>query len=63
LRQTARLKPDVVLLEPNTPDCDGLELIKALRTRLPSSLLVVFSAKADPFTSRTLSEREPTATS
>lgn len=49
LRETAQLKPDVVLVDLNIPDRDGIELIGALRAQLPNAKLLVLSCYDDEF--------------
>jgi DNA-binding NarL/FixJ family response regulator len=49
LRETVTLKPDVVLVDLNIPDRDGIELLGALRAQLPTSKLLVLSGYDDEF--------------
>lgn len=42
-------KPDLMLVDLNIPDQDGIELLVALRTRLPRTKLVVLSGYDDEF--------------
>jgi DNA-binding NarL/FixJ family response regulator len=49
LRETVALKPDVVLVDLNIPDRDGIELLGALRAQLPTSKLLVLSGYDDEF--------------
>src|SRR4030095_5008711 len=49
LRETATLKPDVVLVDLQSPDRDGIELIGALRAQLPTAKLLVLSCYDDEF--------------
>ncbi len=49
LRETSSLKPDVVLVDLNIPDRDGIELIGALRAQLPNAKLLVLSCYDDEF--------------
>src|SRR5499426_789415 len=49
LKETSTLKPDVVLVDLNIPDRDGIELIGALRAQLPNSKLLVLSCYDDEF--------------
>src|SRR4051812_37979109 len=45
-----RLRPDVVVVDLELPDIDGMAVIADIRAALPEAHLVVFSAFADPFT-------------
>jgi DNA-binding NarL/FixJ family response regulator len=49
LRETAICKPDVVLVDLNIPDRDGIELLGALRVQLPHAKLLVLSGYDDEF--------------
>ena len=49
LRETATLKPDVVIVDLNMPDRDGIELLGALRAQLPRAKLLVLSSYDDEF--------------
>src|SRR5262249_16975604 len=49
LKETALLKPDVVLVDLNIPDRDGIELLGALRAQLSSAKLMVLSGYDDEF--------------
>jgi DNA-binding NarL/FixJ family response regulator len=49
LRETAQLRPDVVLVDLSIPDRDGMELLGALRTQLAQSRLLVLSAYDDEY--------------
>ncbi len=49
LKETLTLKPDVVLVDLNIPDRDGIELLGALRAQLPSAKLLVLSGYDDEF--------------
>ena len=49
LRETGQLKPDVILVDLNIPDRDGIELIGALRAQLPNAKLLVLSCYDDEF--------------
>jgi len=49
LRETLALKPDVVLVDLNIPDRDGIELLGALRAQLPAAKLLVLSGYDDEF--------------
>jgi DNA-binding NarL/FixJ family response regulator len=49
LRETAACKPDVVLVDLNIPDRDGIELLGALRAQLPQAKLLVLSGYDDEF--------------
>src|SRR3954452_9873902 len=49
LRETAIAKPDVVLVDLNIPDRDGIELLGALRVQLPHAKLLVLSGYDDEF--------------
>lgn len=43
IRQTADLRPDVVLLDLSMPNCDGLEAIPVMRKRSPNTRIVALS--------------------
>ncbi|WP_438024288.1 response regulator [Sorangium sp. So ce233] len=47
LRETASCKPDVVIVDLNIPDRDGIELLGALRAQLPQATLLVLSGYGD----------------
>jgi DNA-binding NarL/FixJ family response regulator len=49
LTETLARKPDVILVDLNIPDRDGIELLGALRAQLPSSKLLVLSGYDDEF--------------
>jgi DNA-binding NarL/FixJ family response regulator len=49
LRETLIAKPDVVLVDLNMPDRDGLELLLALRAQLPTAKLLVLSGYDDDY--------------
>src|ERR1700761_5754705 len=49
LKETITLKPDVVLVDLNIPDRDGIELLTALRAQLPNAKLLVLSGYDDEF--------------
>src|SRR5277367_5430698 len=49
LKETIALKPDVVLVDLNIPDRDGIELLGALRAQLPAAKLLVLSGYDDEF--------------
>ena len=49
LREIPALKPDVVLVDLNIPDRDGMELLVALRTQNPTAKLLVLSAYDDEY--------------
>ena len=49
LRETALLKPDVVIVDLNMPDRDGIELLGALRAQLSRAKLLVLSSYDDEF--------------
>src|SRR5207247_7771094 len=47
--QTAReQRPDVVIIEPQMPDGDGLATIKSLRQQCPDASILVLTQKEDP---------------
>jgi DNA-binding NarL/FixJ family response regulator len=45
-----RLRPDVVVVDLELPDIDGMAVIADARAVLPEARIVVFSAFADPLT-------------
>ncbi len=49
LRETVIVKPDVVLVDLNMPDRDGIELLLALRAQLPLVKLLVLSGYDDDY--------------
>jgi DNA-binding NarL/FixJ family response regulator len=49
LKETATLKPDVVIVDLNMPDRDGIELLGALRAQLPRAKLLVLSSYDDEY--------------
>lgn len=49
LLEINRTRPDVVLVDLNIPDRDGVELLAALRVQLPSTKLLVLSGYDDEF--------------
>ncbi|MBK9260848.1 MAG: response regulator transcription factor [Polyangiaceae bacterium] len=49
LREIPAVKPDVVLVDLNIPDRDGMELLVALRTQNPTTKLLVLSGYDDEY--------------
>jgi DNA-binding NarL/FixJ family response regulator len=49
LRDAQAIKPDVMLVDLNIPDRDGIELLAALRVQSPSTKLLVLSCYDDEF--------------
>jgi len=49
LREVQTIKPEVVLVDLNIPDRDGIELLAALRVQVPSAKLLVLSCYDDEF--------------
>jgi DNA-binding NarL/FixJ family response regulator len=49
LKDTVSIKPDVLLVDLNIPDRDGIELLGALRAQLPAAKLLVLSGYDDEF--------------
>jgi len=49
LYEIARLRPDVVLVDLNIPDRDGIELLSALHTLYPIARLLVLSGYDDEY--------------
>jgi DNA-binding NarL/FixJ family response regulator len=49
LRDVQTIKPDVMLVDLNIPDRDGIELLAALRVQVPSAKLLVLSCYDDEF--------------
>ena len=48
LKQAKKLKPDVILLDVRMPDGDGLSILEKLRSKVPGSRVVMFSAYDNP---------------
>lgn len=42
------LKPDLVLLDPALPECGGVNVIAAIKARLPATSILVLAGPADP---------------
>jgi DNA-binding NarL/FixJ family response regulator len=49
LKEVAQTKPEVILVDLNLPDRDGIELIGALRTLVPGAKLLVLSCYDDEY--------------
>jgi two-component system response regulator NreC len=49
IRQAAILKPDVILLDINMPNCNGLEALAQLRTQAPDCKVLVLTMHDDAF--------------
>jgi len=49
LAAVARTSPDLVLLDLQLPDCDGLDLLDTFRARFPAMKILVLSSRCDPF--------------
>jgi DNA-binding NarL/FixJ family response regulator len=52
LAQTAVLRPDVILLDIESTDMDGIRLIRAMQTASPTSAIVILSLHDDSATRR-----------
>src|SRR6267143_1813106 len=50
LAQTAVLRPDVILLDIESTDMDGIRLIRAMQTASPASAIVILSLHDDSAT-------------
>jgi len=48
VRRAAELQPDVVVMDSNMPDLNGIEATRLLRERLPQARVVMLSVLADP---------------
>lgn len=48
IRQAAALRPDIILLDINMPNCNGLEALDKLRTQAAESKVVVLTMHDDP---------------
>ncbi len=48
LEQARALLPDVIVVDPQLPDCAGLEVIAALKVRAPVAVVVVLSSDPQP---------------
>jgi len=49
LEAIAQTEPELVLLDLQLPDCDGLDLLDTLRERFPAIKVLVLSSRCDPF--------------
>ncbi len=49
LRDVQTIRPEVILVDLNIPDRDGIELLAALRVQVPSAKLLVLSCYDDEF--------------
>jgi DNA-binding NarL/FixJ family response regulator len=47
LKEVTSLKPDVILVDPNMPDRNGIEMLAALRVQVPTSRLLVLGCYDD----------------
>ena len=47
IKETNRLKPDVVVLNVVMPVFNGLEAAKAIKSKVPESVIVILSSHAD----------------
>ncbi|MES2130569.1 MAG: response regulator transcription factor, partial [Pseudomonadota bacterium] len=47
LERALRLKPDLVCLDIQMPDADGLDVLLTLRARLPDTLVLMVTAQND----------------
>jgi two-component system KDP operon response regulator KdpE len=47
LEATTRVRPDVILLDLGLPDMDGLEVIRAIRSRTPTPIVVLSARGAE----------------
>jgi DNA-binding NarL/FixJ family response regulator len=54
--ETARLRPDVVLLDRRLPDGDGVDAIGRLRDQAPDVRVLLFTGAADPATADRVAE-------
>jgi two-component system, NarL family, response regulator NreC len=48
IRQAVALRPDIILLDINMPNCNGLEALDALRTQTPETKILVLTMHDDP---------------
>ncbi len=48
VQMTSELKPDVVLMDINMPDMDGIAATELIRQREPATQIVILSVQADP---------------
>ena len=48
IQVTSETRPDVVLMDINMPDMDGIAATEKIRAKLPSTQIVIFSVQSDP---------------
>jgi YesN/AraC family two-component response regulator len=48
IEMTTQYQPDVVLMDINLPDLDGIEVTKTLKREVPSSQIVLMSGQVGP---------------
>jgi len=48
LEMTMRLKPDVIIMDINMPDIDGISATEAIRRKVPYVQVVILSVQSDP---------------
>jgi DNA-binding NarL/FixJ family response regulator len=48
IERALALRPDVVLLDVRMPQCDGITCLGRLRTELPETVILMFSAYDNP---------------
>lgn len=48
IKQAAQLKPDVIVMDINMPDMDGITATEAIRNKVPYAQVIILSVQGDP---------------
>jgi DNA-binding NarL/FixJ family response regulator len=56
LQSIAQSAPDIVCMESNLPDCNGIDLLKSIADKHPDVAVVMFTAEHDPNLQRSAAE-------
>ena len=48
IKQSAQLKPDVIVMDINMPDMDGIAATEAIRNKVPYAQVIILSVQGDP---------------